>query len=421
MALGWCALAGGVRAQVVSGYFPEGVPGYGDAPGVTVQSRLHPDYDPPGVRLGGFVLHPQADTGIGYDSNPLGASGGHGSLGLHDAASALLASDWSRDGIAGYVSADNDRYPSLPAQNQTNWTAALGGTMAIGRDALTLGASQLSLHQSRTDIAALPTDAPLPYTVRDVRASYALGLDRLTLTPSADLAAFRYGSATIQGLPESQTYRDRDVLTAGLAAQYELAPLRNVVAVFRGIDSRYTTPQAGAPSQASTGWVMLAGLDYDDDAVWRFRLLAGGEIRQFAAPQYRTHTAPVAEGSAMWMPSGLTTLTATLTRSIEDPDQEGQAGYTLTALRLAVDHEYLRNLLLQGAVQGQSAVGLQGGGTQNAVTAIAGTTWLINRALRLSATYSFTGQHGPPTQTVAGQIGTSFTRQQVILALRFAL
>ena len=42
----------GVRAELLSDYFPAGVPGYGTAPGVTVASRARPEFDPPGVRAG---------------------------------------------------------------------------------------------------------------------------------------------------------------------------------------------------------------------------------------------------------------------------------------------------------------------------------------------------------------------------------
>src|ERR1700693_2842098 len=74
-AIGCCA-AYGVRAELLPSYFPAGVPGYGEAPGVTVASRLRPDFDPPGVRVGSFLLHPQWAEGLGYDSNVFGSSGG---------------------------------------------------------------------------------------------------------------------------------------------------------------------------------------------------------------------------------------------------------------------------------------------------------------------------------------------------------
>ena len=65
----------------------------------------------------------------------------------------------------------------------------------------------------------------------------------------------------------------------------------------------------------------------------------------------------------------MTTVTATLTRSMEDAAQETVAGYTYTSARLVVDHEYLRNVLLQASVGVQRADFLQGGGHQTGFSA----------------------------------------------------
>src|ERR1700722_20831561 len=71
-----CALAyGGVRAELLSSYFPAGVPGYGTAPGVTVASRERPDFDPLGTRIGDFIARPQIEEGLGYDDNVFGSGG----------------------------------------------------------------------------------------------------------------------------------------------------------------------------------------------------------------------------------------------------------------------------------------------------------------------------------------------------------
>ena len=112
----------------------------------------------------------------------------------------------------------------------------------------------------------------------------------------------------------------------------------------------------------------------------------------------------------------MTTVTATLTRSIEDAAQEGIAGYTYTRARVVLDHEYMRNVLLQASASVQRADFLQGGGHQSGFSLGGGATWLINRHLRLSATYDFTDQQGntSPTLLTTG----SYTRSICLLTLR---
>ena len=410
---------GSVRAQLLVDYFPEGVPGYGTAPGVTVASRARPDYDPAGVRVDSFVLHPGIDESLGYNSNLLGGASAPGSWVIGTRPSLLVNSDWSRDSLGGYFGLDDERYLNQPAQSFTNWTVSLGGTVAVGRDALTISVAHFSLHQARTDLDALPTDTPVAYRVNDARASYQAIFGRLSISPGISFSTYRYDATTEFGVPTSQTYRDRDVLQAEVTTRYELSPDRNALLVTRVSNSDYVAPQAGQPTRNSTGYQVLVGLSDDSDGVWRYRVLLGWEDRIFQASAYKSHQAPIAEATLIWAPTGMTTVTARLTRSIEDAAQENVVGYTYTAARLVVDHELWRNVVLQGYAGVQQANFLQGGGTSNGVSVGGGVTWLVNRNVRVAATYDFTDQHGSTSPSV--QTSGNFIRNIGLLTLRLGM
>jgi hypothetical protein len=420
IALVCVAAYGSVRAELLTSYFPIGVPGYGAAPGVTVASRERADFDPPGIRADSFLLHPQWEEGLGYDDNVFGSSTdqrGSWLVGSHP--SLLVASDWLRDSLGGYLGADDLRYLDQPRQSFTNWTAALGGGLAIGRDQLTISVAHFSLHQPRTELDAVPSDTPVPYQVNDVRAGYTIALNRMSVTPSLAFTTYRYDITTIRGLPASQAYRDRDVVQAAIITRYELSAKRDLLLVTRALDVRYVAPQIGTATRDSTGYQVLVGLADDGDAVWRYRVLLGWEVRAFRAPQYSTHQAPIAEAALTWSPSGLTTVTATLTRGIEDAAQEGIAGYTYTSARMVVDHEYLRNVLLEAYAAAQYDDYLQGGGHDRRFSIGGGVNWLLNRNLRLSATYDFTDQRGTTDPTL--QTTGNFARSIGLLTLRVGM
>ena len=404
---------GGARAQTLSGYFPAGVPGYDTMPGVTVLSRTRPDYQPPGIQVDSFLVSPSIEEGLGYDSNVLGGPGSPSSLTLGTHPSVTARSDWSRDAVAGILGLDDTRYLEAPKQSRTDATAAFGGTLAIGRDELTLAAAYLYRHEDRTSLDAVPSDTPVAFKLFDARVDYTVALGRLALTPNLELSNYQYTNTTIMGAPASQSYRDRNVLAGGVTARYEIMPLQNALLVLRGTATNYLTPQAGQPTRNSTGALVLVGLSDDRDAFWRYRLLLGWEERQFAASAYRAHNAPVAEAELIWAPNGMTTVTGTLTRSIEDAAQEGEVGYTYTAGKLTIDHEYARDILLQATGGVQQADFLQGG-RQRALLFGLGVTWLVDRRTRVSATYSYNDQQG-------GGVGTSgpFTRSLGLLTLRY--
>ena len=406
--------SGAARAQTLSGYFPAGVPGYDTMPGVTVLTRKRPDYQPPGIRVDSFLISPSIDESLGYNSNVLGSASSPSSWTLGTAPSVAARSDWSRDSVAGVLGLDNTRYLDTPQQTRTDATAAFGGTLAVGRDELTLAAAYLDQHEDRTALDAVPSDTPVAFRLFDARADYTVALVRLSVTPNLDLSNYQYSSTTILGVPASQSYRDRNVLSGGVTARYEIMPLQNALLVLRGTTTNYLTPQAGQPTRNSTGALVLVGLSDDRDAVWRYRLLLGWEDRQFAANAYPAHNAPVAEAELIWAPTGMTTVTGMLTRSIEDASQEGVSGYTYTAGKLTIDHEYARDILLQASGGLQQADFLQGGGRQTAWLFGLGVTWLVNRNTRVSATYNYNDQTG-------GGLGTSspFSRSLGLLTLHY--
>jgi hypothetical protein len=404
--------------QGLTGLFSEGVPGYGTAPGVTVLSRARTGRDLDAHHAGAFLITPGLEQSVGYDDNVLSGASRRGSWMVGTRPSLLIASGWSRDAFGAYFSAADTRYPSQPQQSRTDGTASVGGAIDVGRDRLTLSAAHLSQHENRSELDALPADRPIAFRLDDARASYAAVFGRWTLTPEAEVSSRHYGDTTILGVPAGQAYRDRFMLRGGTTFRYEWAPLRNLVFVARALTQHYTAPVAGQPSLNSTGYQVLIGFDYDDDTVWRYRLLAGGETRQFASAAYQPHSAFIAEGELTWNPTALTTLRATLSRSIEDAAQEGVSGFTYTAGRLGIDHEMRRDWLISASAELRHAAYSQRGGQQSGHAVGAGLTWLANRSVRVSATYDLSGVRGAgPVSSAA----TGYSREVALLTLRLGL
>ena len=409
------------RPQALAGIsfaslFPPDVAGTGTAPGVTVLSRVRPRYRPSGLRLGLLEAQPRLALGLGLDSNPTGLPHGAGGIVLRTAPALALGAGWGGGSLGIRLALDNRQVPGVPAADRTDWTAAAGLRLRFGPDALRLAVAERARHEDGSQIGALPTDRPLPYRITALRAAWRTGGARLSLTPALGLAAWRYDPAQLGGLAVSQTYRDRDVIQGAVTARYALAPRTDLVLVVRGTDTHYVAPQQGAPSRDSTGLALLAGAE-GGDGILHLRLLLGWEQRRFAAPAYGSHAAPIAEVQAVWQPSGMTTVTATLSRRIEDAAQEGVAGYTATAVRLRVDREVWRNLLVSVAAGVQGADFTQGGGRQTAERFAASATWLLNRRLRLTAAETVSALHG--TAAVGGTGGGSVTRSLSLLTVGF--
>ena len=421
-----CLLAGtplcGVlvaKAQLLDALFPEGVPGYGTELGVTVRSRIRPEFEPLGIRIGPLMIRPVLGLAAGYDDNIFGGPAHRGAWQVVTQPSVLVGAENSSGSAGLYFSANDVRYPDVTSQNRTDGAAFMGVTVNLGRDKLTLGAGYLSQHESRTALDALPSDRPVAFTVENARASYETAFGSFRATPSIEFNRWRFGNTTIFGVPVSEAARDRTTVQAGMTLRYGWMTGRDVLWVNRAVATHYDSPAAGVPSNNSTSWQTLLGIDYNDDTVWRYRLLGGVEYRQAAAASVASQTTGIAEAEITWSPTGMTTVRAAASRGIEDAAQTGLSSFTYTSVQLTVDHELFRNVLLNASATVRQASFNQTGGQQLGIGFGSGATWLINRNLRLSLTYDFADVRNAhlPAGTVAGD----YSRSLGLLALRIGL
>jgi hypothetical protein len=411
-------LTGRAVAELMTALFPDGVPGYDTDDGVTVETRLHPEQMPLGVREGTYTFSPRLDESVGYTSNALPGPYRRGSWEVVTAPGLGILSDWSRHSFGALFQAQDTRYLALPSQDRIDTTASVGGRIDIGNDTVTLAAAHLTQHEDRSQLDTIASDRPIGFQVDDLRASYAMTSGPWRIVPSLEVSNWTYDNTTILGVPASQAYRDRVVMQGDLTVHYEFASLRSLVLVMRAIGQDYTRTPFGQATPNSVSYQMLAGLDYDDDSVWQWRALVGGEVRQFASPGYAQQDTLIAEAGVTWSPTGLTTVNATVSRETADAAQEGTSGLVYSSARLTIDHECLRDLLFKAAFGVQKAAYFQGG-QQIGTTAEFGVTWVMNRSARLSFTYDQTDIRGagPATQAPV----TGYSRGVALVTLRLGL
>jgi hypothetical protein len=411
------------RAQNIQSYFPSGTAGYDQQLGVTVLSRLRPLYEPEGIRVGGFMVFPRADQSLFYNSNVTGNPGSD-SFGSRTSASIAAGSDWVRNSLNASASVDRHQFFSSKIDGYTDWNVGVAGGYTIGKSQLMLAYSHQSYTQLGTNIGEIPSETAVADQIDSVRTNYTFNFGRIAITPDVSATAYRFGTATVLGVPFSQEFLDRNVIAGGVTGRFSMSDQGGLLVAVRAVSSDFINPQPGQPSNDSTSFLLLGGIDFQPQGVWRYRLLIGLESRIFAFSQFKTHTAPIIEGSVIWTPSGVTTVTGVISRAIEDPQSAGTHGYDLTQARVVVDREVTRNLFLQARGGIQFAQYLQAG-TQTNLTIGGGATWLLNRSMRLSLDYDFTAQTGASHPETVSNLGTltsgQYNRSFLALTLHLAL
>ena len=422
LAAGGLAWGGACQAQELGGYFPSGAAGYEQELGVTVQTRLHPDYEPTGIQAGAFVIHPSLDESTFYNSNVNGTPGS-GSFGLQTAGEVSATSDWGRNNLDAEVGVDNHQFFSFPGEHYTDWNIGLAGGYTIDENPLTIGYYHDSFHQLGVGLATVESQTPVADQTDSARLGYTFTFSRLTVSPEFSISAYQFGMATVLGEPVNLRFLDHNVFAADVTNRYSLSDEGGLLMLLQGFASRYPNVQVGQPSNDSNSFMLLGGIDYQSKSVWRYRLLFGVEVRTFSAPEFPSHTAPVMEGDVTWQPTGLTTVTGSLSRLIEDPQSADTSGYVLTQGQVAVDHELERNVIVEGRASAGYVQYLQG--SDQTTASIGGNVqWLINRNFRLSGGISYTRQLGTNASASAANLATittgSYSQTMILLALHVA-
>ena len=433
----WAAGTGAAHAQVIDEYVNADIPGYDTQAGVTVATRSRPAYDTPGIRVGNFVLTPVLSESAGYDDDVTGTPHGKGSALLETNASVNAAGGWSNSKFAAGLSVDDNEYFEQSGQNFTNWSAALGGSHDFGRDTFSLGATYLYLNQTPRGLDVPGLNSAIAYHVADLRSNYHIDLGHIFIQPGVDVGYYSFDNGTIGGQPYLQTYRDRIIVSPELIGSYEFATRRRVVVILRDTQSDFDQAPPGLPRQNFNDASVLAGLAYDADGIIGFRLLAGYEERSFASSRYQFIDAPIVEAAATWTPTGLTTITGSAARYIEDSAAENTVGYTETALKLQMDHEYLRNVILSihaaYFIDDYSGTGAGSSTSQTYFTGGFGGSYALNRNVRLAADYTYSTRNSGNPQAVSaaslttdfaqfgGAFGGNYSENTFRLTLRFAL
>lgn len=411
-AVAGCIISRPAQAQLLNNYVPTDLAGYDVMPGVTVTSRLRPEYQPLGIRWGNLMIQPQVSQSLGYDSNVLGTPASRGSLLLDTQGSVQAAMTSPRSNLELGLDVDHIAYPDLPEQSYTNWSVTGGWSHEIGRDTVGIGIGHFQLNQLPIGIDSIGLVRPLPYQTDTVRLSYKAVRGPWTLVPLASFSATRFGSTSGEGTPGQLTGNNRNVESASLVTFYEFAPQRSLMFVVRGTTAQYTT---GQPRSNYNDITVLTGLDYNLTGPLRFRALLGYETRDYQSSQFQNHSSPVLEATVIWTPTGLTTVSATATRRIEDANESINFGYTYTQARLVVDHEYLRNVLLQGRTWIAHANFLQTNDEETFYGIGAGATYLVNRNVRLSLNYDFVAAR----QNTG--VSSSYNRSLILLQAKLAI
>jgi hypothetical protein len=325
----------------------------------SVLERERPEYEARGIREGSFLIFPRIVIGGGYSDNVYG-------LTTNEQDDAFLAVDpsvsvesqWGRHALTFQGGGRFRRFAEETPKNETGFNAAANGRLDIDRaTTFNAGASIQKLYEQRAS-GSFPVDAlasvPFYRTSGFGRLTRQGGPIRGILGIDYDRLSFKNVRA-IGGGTLVQRDRNRDVIRATGRADYALTPDISAFGQLSYATVEYERPLAnGLANRDGKEGRVSAGVSFDLTALIRGEVGVGYIRRAFDSGLYPDIGGVAAEARVEYFVTPLTTLSAVGRRYIEDSNILGSGGFYANVISAGVDHELLRNLLLNGRVEYES-------------------------------------------------------------------
>jgi hypothetical protein len=347
-------------------------------------------YDALGIRAGSFILYPSLETTIGYSTNASGSAGGAES-GFGSVAPELrVQSDWARHEATltmrgSYEDFTEDSIDERP-------TASLDGTarldLAEGWTA-NLAAGYDFTTQSLSD-PNFPAGVDEPPGVHSLTSSAELrgGMGRNVVELETSLDRTIYADGTSGGLEVDQGDRTNTEiggrLRYGFAVSPVLMPFIEGEAARRIYDRKVDND--GIERSA---WIygLRGGIAYRSDPVLSGEIAVGYARAEADDASLSAIEALTFDGSLVWSPTELTTVTFTGSTEVNSGTDPASSGSILYAA--AVDVAYLwRENVTFDALANVSHERFEGTDQEDTTYQLGlGATWRLNRSVHLSGGY----------------------------------
>jgi hypothetical protein len=365
---------------------------------VSVLDRPRPDYEALGILIGSFDLYPSVTLAPEYNSNIFATTNDPiGDLITELTPTFEAKSNWSRNAIDIKATATANFYATHSSENTADYELSANGRLDIlDQSNLSAGftVGHFAIPRSAENTFG-PTATPIQYDEADANLGAVQTLDRLRLIEGFHFTRTNYeNNVDTDGAPLFLSQLDNDVFIFSGRASYAVTPAIAVFASASGNDRRYDILPPTAPlDRDSNGFETTVGTDFDITRLIRGQIQVGYLAQYYPSPAFHTVSGLAVHASVEYFPSGLTTITLHLDRNVVDAVSPTAVSFLQSQAGLQVDHELLRNVILsaRGAYETDDYTGEQR--LDERATASIRGTYLLNRHLGLTASYSFLNEY----------------------------
>lgn len=340
-----------------------------------------------GLRVGTFTILPEMTVTGGATDNAAGTARGKGGGFYRFAPQVSARSDWSRHQLDLSLRGSYAGYPDDAAQadKSLNASASLRLDVSEGTTISTGLGYSFSQEDAGTAETASGSDNVQQYT-GSLSGTRDLGLLSVTLRGAFDRNVYESAAGSA-----SQDGRDNTVYTASLRLDGNtgavLAPFAEGSALLRRYDKACS--DALCEKRDANGYQLRGGVTVDAGPKLRGEIGAGWRVEQLDDNRLKDLAGLIADGSIVWSPTRLTTVTAGLGTQFASTDIDGSSGSIIYSGDLRIAHSFSDRLAGElGA--GYSYRTYEGVPIEErTLTGRASATFALTRNVALLTTYSY--------------------------------
>jgi len=348
---------------------------------VSVRDRPRPEYDPLGMRFGGFDLNASIDFGVASTDNLFATETGEQDDIVYTVnPNVRLASHWSRHGLEAAAGATFTSHDDFSSEDTETGYVTVAGRVDVG-SSTQLGARLAFADEvePRTDPDALTLSAPVEYTRSETAISARHTFNRWRVSGTLAQVEYDYDDAGAI----DQDFRDYDETSIAGRVEAELTP--RVAAVFeaRSDERDYDN----APALSSEGQTFLAGVAINLTDLMVGEVTVGQFTRDYDSGVDVDGFAVAA--NLEWYITRLTTINFDAARSGEDTGATAGFPYVESQYGVRVDHELLRNVILSAGIRAGQRDYEVLDREDEFTSAEIGAEYLVNRRVALRGAYRY--------------------------------
>ena len=367
-------------------------------------------YAQQGIHAGAFTVLPKLDFTNEYNSNiyyrdktlPITDS-----YVAHFKPGVVVNSNWNRHALNLNFDTDLAQYATQGDQNNYNdLRTRLDGRLDVTRDGhFDGGFAYNSIHEGRGSPDQIAGKGPTFYDTKIIDAFYTQKFNRMSVKAGVDTIRYDYDNvSTALNTILLMNTRDHWEYMPSIRLGYEIQSEYEAFVKFSYKQADYDTlvlsNGAGAAyNRNSTGYNALGGLAFDLTDLITGDMSVGYVQRTYTDTRLSEVSGVNGFVNLKWRPTALTTVIGKVSRDINETTQVGVSGVMSTGVNLGVEHELMRNVILnaggnfsnldyQGFVPSTIVVN-NTNRNDKIYGATVGAKYLLNRYLSTSLAYTY--------------------------------